>query len=364
MTGSSVTVRALSKSFGDVGVLDGVDLSVGGGEFGAVLGRSGSGKTTLLRIIAGFERPDVGEVEINGTTLSAPGIHVSPEDRRVGIVPQDGALFPHLTVAGNIGFGLPGSVRRSATGRSRVSELMELVGLEGLGDRMPSELSGGQQQRVAVARCLAPKPDVVLLDEPFSALDATLRTSVRRDVAAALKSSGTTTILVTHDQEEALSMASTVILLEHGRVAQAADPATLYRFPANESVARFVGDAIVIPASFIDGRTESTLGILEVRSDRRPASGRSAQCRILLRPEQLRVEQVGRVDPEPADGSARSGPLGRVVDVEFHGHDALATIELDDGLVVRSRLSDPTQVRHDDRVEVTAHGDVVVFGDR
>ncbi|MET0711925.1 MAG: ABC transporter ATP-binding protein, partial [Jiangellaceae bacterium] len=200
---SELVVRGLEKSFGSVRVLDELDLVVPAGRLAAVLGPSGCGKTTLLRVIAGFESADRGTVVLHGAQVAGPGVHVPPERRRVGVVPQEGALFPHLTVAGNVGFGLTRAERRAG----RIGELLDLVGLGGFGHRMPYELSGGQQQRIALARALAPEPALVLLDEPFNALDTGLRAAIREDVRSALRAAGATAVLVTHDQEEALSMA-------------------------------------------------------------------------------------------------------------------------------------------------------------
>ncbi|MFN2497394.1 MAG: ABC transporter ATP-binding protein, partial [Pseudonocardiaceae bacterium] len=240
---SELAVRGVVKSFGATTVLRGVDLSVPKGALAAVLGPSGCGKTTLLRVVAGFDRADAGEVVIGGRLVSGPGVAVPPERRRVGMVPQEGALFPHLSVAGNVGFGLP---RRQRT--SRVAEMLDLVGLGGYGARMPHELSGGQQQRVALARALAPGPALVLLDEPFSALDTGLRAALREDVRRALHATGATAVLVTHDQQEALSTADLVAVLQAGTIVQAGPPAELYQAPRDLDVATFLGEAVLLDA--------------------------------------------------------------------------------------------------------------------
>src|SRR5580700_11123776 len=209
-----LAVSGLHKAFGPHPVLTGVELTVPAGSFTAILGPSGSGKTTLLRLLAGFERADAGTIAIGDRVVDGPGsTHVPPERRQIGYVPQEGALFPHLTVAANVGFGLPARQRRGA----RTEELLEAVGLAGMGSRYPHQLSGGQQQRVALARALAIRPGIVLLDEPFSSLDAGLRSSVRQDVARVLAEARTTAVLVTHDQDEALSMASRVAVLRDGQ---------------------------------------------------------------------------------------------------------------------------------------------------
>lgn len=216
-------VQGLTKAYGPAApVLRGLDLDVPGGALAAVLGPSGCGKTTLLRIVAGFLHADTGTVTVGGRELTGPAVHLPPERRRIGIVPQEGALFPHLSVARNVAFGLTGLER--AERRRRTEDMLDLVGLAGYGDRMPHELSGGQQQRVALARALAPRPQLVLLDEPFNALDSALRAGVRTDVRAALRATGATAVLVTHDQQEALSTADLVAVVRQGRVAQCDTP--------------------------------------------------------------------------------------------------------------------------------------------
>jgi iron(III) transport system ATP-binding protein len=229
-----VTVTGLDKAFGAQPVLAGLDLEVPAGSLTAILGPSGSGKTTLLRLLAGFERADAGTIGIGGVLVDGPGVHLPPERRRIGYVPQEGSLFPHLTVAGNVGFGLPARQHGARQRRGgKVEALLETVGLAGFGRRYPHQLSGGQQQRVALARALAIEPAVVLLDEPFASLDAHLRASVRADVQEIFRRAGTTAVLVTHDQDEALSVADRVAALRDGRIAQCAPPEDLYRRPAD-----------------------------------------------------------------------------------------------------------------------------------
>ena len=232
-----LTVHGVEKSFAGQHVLRGVELVVPHGSFTAILGASGSGKTTLLRVVAGFERPDAGEVRLGDEVVDDSGHRfVASEHRRIGYVPQEGALFPHLSVGRNVGFGLA----RRGNRRERIDELLELVGLSGYRRRYPHQLSGGQQQRVALARALAIEPEIVLLDEPFSSLDAALRASVRNDVLAVLQRAGTTSILVTHDQDEALSMADQVAVLRHGVIAQLDTPSGLYGVPGDAELARFL----------------------------------------------------------------------------------------------------------------------------
>jgi len=347
---SELAVRGLVKSFGAADVLRGVELVVPQGAFAAVLGPSGCGKTTLLRIVAGFETADSGTVALDGVVVSGPGCALPPERRRIGIVPQEGALFPHLTVAGNVGFGLPRLSRRSG----RIGEMLELVGLAGFGPRLPGELSGGQQQRVAVARALAPDPALVLLDEPFSALDTGLRAALREDVRAAVRAAGATAVLVTHDQQEALSMADLVAVLRDGRVVQAAPPAELYGAPRDLGVATFVGEAVVLPAVIEDGRAQTALGLLAVR-DAVPARGLgvgSLAGTVVVRPEQVVI------------GAPTIGVLARVGPTVFYGHDALVHLALASGgrtPEVFARTQGPAQVAEGEQVGLTVQGEVSFY---
>jgi len=283
---TSLTVRGLTKAYGSTRVLHGVDLVVPDGSFTAVLGPSGCGKTTLLRLIAGFADPDRGTIAFGDAVVASPTQRVPPERRRVGYVPQEGALFPHLTAAANVTFGLPRTQRRL---RHRISELLDLVGLDpALADRYPHQLSGGQQQRVALARALAPEPALVLLDEPFSSLDAALREGTRRSVVQALRASNATAVLVTHDQDEALSMSDQVAVMREGRLVQSGVPSMVYSHPVDAAVARFLGEAVIIPALVTNGRAGSALGSLSLAA---PCPDGPVQ--ILVRPEQIRLTTTG-----------------------------------------------------------------------
>ncbi|WP_137991400.1 ABC transporter ATP-binding protein [Streptomyces vilmorinianum] len=338
---TDLQISGVTKAYGSDGaaVLNGLDLTVPGGSFAALLGPSGCGKTTLLRIIAGFLRADAGTVTVGGRTLTGPGVHVPPESRRIGIVPQEGALFPHLSVARNVAFGLSGTDR--STRRHRTEEMLDLVGLGGYGERMPHELSGGQQQRVALARALAPEPELVLLDEPFNALDSALRAGVRADVRSALRATGATALLVTHDQQEALSTADLVAVVRDGRVAQCATPQELYRSPADPWVAGFVGDAVLLPGTAAGGAADTALGRLPLTGEGAPDRGT-----VLLRPEQLRL-----VAPESAPAH------GTVTEVSFYGHDAMVSVAVD-GLAtpVDVRVVGTATVRPGDRTGITVTG--------
>jgi iron(III) transport system ATP-binding protein len=310
---STLTVHGVAKSYGATEVLRDVALTVPTGTFVAVLGPSGSGKTTLLRLIAGFDQPDRGRIGLDGETLDDGQHHVPAHRRRIGYVPQEGLLFPHLTVAENIGFGLSRRIR----GGRKVPELLDLVGLTGLGHRRPHELSGGQQQRVAVARALAPEPRLILLDEPFAALDASLRDSLRVEIKQLLASLGTTVILVTHDQEEALSLADLVAILDDGRVAQHAAPRAIYEQPETLAVARFLGDTNLVAARLDGGTAHTPLGALPIE----PGSRGDGPGLVLIRPEQIRLTT--------RQNGVRPPLTARVTAVTYFGHDAIARLSLE-----------------------------------
>ncbi len=282
---SVLTIEGVRKSYGGPDVLKGVDLTVPSGAVMALLGTSGCGKTTLLRLIAGFEAAQHGRIVLGERVLEGPGVHVPAEQRHIGYVPQEGTLFPHLTVRANVGFGLTRAERRSG----RVAEALALTGLTGLEDRYPSDLSGGQQQRTALARALAPRPGLILLDEPFAALDMTLRRAVCADVVALLRANGATAILVTHDPQEAFASADRVAVMRRGTIAQCADPATLYRAPADAEVARLTGETVFLDATLRDGCADTVLGPIPVQQGG-PCCGAAS---VLLRPEQIRVATEG-----------------------------------------------------------------------
>jgi iron(III) transport system ATP-binding protein len=317
-----LTVSGLHKAFGSHPVLTGVDLEVPAGSFTAILGPSGSGKTTLLRLLAGFERADAGTISIGDRVVDGPGGQLPPERRQIGYVPQEGALFPHLTVAANVAFGLPSRERRGP----RAAELLAAVGLAGLGSRYPHQLSGGQQQRVALARALAIRPEVVLLDEPFASLDAHMRASVRADVQRICRSAGTTAILVTHDQDEALSMADQIAVLRDGRIVQYAAPQELYNRPADPALARFVGDANLIEGKLAASVVETMLGRLPLDPACSPVPD-SGPVTVLIRPEQLALS-AGPVPVAAADGPA-DYVAAHVIACEYYGHDAVVRVQPD-----------------------------------
>lgn len=344
---SGITLEGISKSFGQTRVLDDLDLMIPEASVTAMLGESGSGKTTLLRVVAGFERPEAGRILIGGDLVEDGRVFVLPERRRIGYVPQEGALFPHLTVARNIGFGL--SRRQAKPERSaRIAELLALVGMEGMGARYPHELSGGQQQRVALARALAPGPRAILLDEPFSSLDAGLRSAIRAEVVQILRKAGVTAVLVTHDQEEALSVADLVGVLIDGKVRQLAVPERLYAEPADEEVAGFLGEANLVPTVISAGAADTAFGRLRLKSP-----SRDGVAVALIRPEQLVIV-----------AHATEGVRGMVVHREFYGHDAVLLVATENcpGVpIVRVRQPGGSSVKAGDTVRLSASGETVVF---
>ncbi|WP_197373749.1 ABC transporter ATP-binding protein [Mycolicibacterium baixiangningiae] len=340
--------RGLAKSFHGATVLDHIDLDLAPGTLTAIVGSSGCGKTTLLRLIAGFENPDAGTIAIAGREVASASAAVPPHRRSVGYVAQDGALFPHLTVGQNIAYGLPGAARSAAV-RARVSELLETVALDGdYASRRPHQLSGGQQQRVALARALAREPDLMLLDEPFSALDTGLRAATRKAVAGLLAQAGVTTLLVTHDQEEALSIADQVAVMRDGRFTQVGTPEQVYRRPADRFTAEFLGDCIALPCTVTAGVADTALGHIRV------AAAADGPATLLLRPEQLVATVVS--DSEQLDG------VGTVVATEFLGHDVLLTIDPaagSDPIIVRQHSLDPPPVDAKVRIQVVGGGVVL-----
>ena len=329
-----ITLANVSKSYADAdepAVRD-VLLSVEPGEIVAMLGPSGCGKTTTLRLIAGFERPDHGVITIAGQVVASPDNFVSPDKRGVGMVFQDYALFPHLTVRGNIEFGIDKMGRTEK--KQRLDELLELTGLDDLAGRFPHQLSGGQQQRVAMARALGPKPHVLLLDEPFSNLDTEMRLAMRIEVRDLLKSLGTTAILVTHDQQEAMTVADRMAVMLHGRVEQIDVPEIVYHYPATRAVASFVGQGTFVPATIAGAMAESDVGNFELEEQ-----GAQEQVDLLIRPRDVTLE----VDP---DGVAV------VTARTFHGAETTYVIQLPCGVQLQSNQPSYISISPGTRVRV------------
>jgi iron(III) transport system ATP-binding protein len=311
-----LSLSGITRRYGNVVALDRVDLDVAPGGLTAVVGASGSGKTTMLRLIAGFEPPDAGRIALGDQVLANGHDYVPAHRRGIGLVAQEGALFPHLSAGANIAFGMDGGDQAR-----RVEELLIAVELDpALAQRMPHELSGGQQQRIALARALARRPRLMLFDEPFSALDAGLRANMREMVKARLATEGITGILVTHDQQEALSFADQLVVLEAGRIVQSGDPRELYLQPRTEGLARFLGDAVIVDAEVGGGEAMTPFGRLKV--GRLAGTGR---IRIMLRPEQIRL--VPWVEGQPAAEILASSFEGPVTVVTFRADGATFTIK-------------------------------------
>jgi iron(III) transport system ATP-binding protein len=338
--------EGLGKSYGSRTVLTDLDLVVPAGTLTAILGASGSGKTTLLRLIIGFIAADRGKITVDGAVVAEAGrVNVAADKRAIGYVAQEGALFPHLTVAENVAFGLPRAERKAS---ARIGEALDLVGLDrDYADRSPHELSGGEQRRVALARALAPRPRVVLLDEPFSGLDAALRSETREAVVNALAGEGTTAVLVTHDQAEALSMGREVALLRAGRLVQTATPTALYRDPVDLQVAHFIGDAVVLHGQAHAGAVECALGRLETRN-----AIMEGEVQVMIRPEQIQL--------------AAEGVPAEVVGHVYYGSETVVRLVLADGsgtaIVAKSFAQDVPPPGA--RVHVVVSGPVAAYPPR
>ncbi len=329
----AVAARSLVKSFGATEVLRGVNLAIPAGSIVSLLGPSGCGKTTMLRTIAGLERPDSGQIEIGPRLVSGNGSFVAPERRRVGMVFQDWALFPHLTVERNVAFGLSRHERRSKS--TLVGNSLEMVGLSHLANRMPSELSGGQQQRVALARALAIRPAVILLDEPYSNLDTALRTQIRLEVQRLLTDLGITTLFVTHDQEEAFVMGEHVAVMFDGVVVQQGRPSHIYNTPGTREVARFIGDANFFTGTADGDKAETRIGPIPLL---RPLAG---NVEVMVRPEYITVA---------------SGDEATIEKIEFYGHDSIYLIKPDDQPSLRARVLSAPEFRPGQRVALSYGG--------
>ncbi|MDJ0922965.1 MAG: ABC transporter ATP-binding protein [Acidimicrobiia bacterium] len=325
---------SISKTFDDVVAVNDVSLMVDEGKSLVLLGPSGCGKTTLLRIIAGLELPDDGRVVVARDVLTGPDLHVPPELRRIGMVFQDWALFPHMDVARNVAFGLTKDEVKSG----RVDEALGMVGLAGYGNRYPDELSGGQAQRVALARALAPRPRVMLFDEPFSNLDSELRAQVRIEVSTLLREVGMTSIYVTHDQEEAFLLGDAVAVMRDGRLLQNGTPSEIYSNPATPWVATFVGEANLVVGEAHNGLIATALGALPLSTLVR------GTCKAVVRPEHLMVE----------DGSA-----GTITAVDFFGHDSSYRVAVDDATYL-VRVAAAPRFRPGDKVSISYAGPEVV----
>ncbi|MCY3733443.1 MAG: ABC transporter ATP-binding protein [Chloroflexi bacterium] len=355
----ALIAQNVTKTFGNTVAVREASFAVERGEIVALLGPSGCGKSTTLRVLAGFERPDRGAVLINGEVVVDDSTWRPPERRRIGMVPQDFALFPHLSVGENIGFGLPEGHRawwtrqlrrlRHVESPARVREMLELVGLDGFAERFPHELSGGEAQRVALARALAPEPAAVLLDEPFSNLDQNLRASLRLAMRGILKAADTAAVFVTHDREEALSLADRVAVMREGRIEQIGTPDEIYYRPQTRFIGTFVGDANILPGETVGGGAQTELGFVVLSNKRTEASGQVID--ILLRPEQLALKPCQDDGPDCAN----------VISSEYYGHDQVVRVRLRSGIEVEARLRTEVVWHPEDPVDVIVLDDGIGF---
>lgn len=330
---TSLEIRDLGVSLSNQRILHNLNFDVSAGQFAAILGPSGCGKTTLLRTIAGLITPTAGTIRFGKQLVSVSSLVLPPHKRNIGYVPQEGGLFPHLTVSKNISFALKKNVSKEEKVEI-VREMLDLVGLQGFSDRYPQELSGGQQTRVALARALAIKPALVLMDEPFAALDQTLRSELSEEVVSLLKKTKTTTLMVTHDREDALVSADLVALMQSGTVVQAGSPKEVYFSPVSPLVAESTGDVVTIPGS-IFGLSNSLAS--------------SGDEELLVRPEEIKVSK------EPVS----EGIQAKVSRINFYGHDALLELEFP-GLdrMVRARVSAPLEFSTGDQVYTRLQGPI------
>lgn len=334
---TAISLSDVTVSFNGTTALDRFDLDVPSGALTAVVGPSGCGKTTALRAIAGFQTITTGTITLNGQLVATDTTNTPPERRGVGMVFQEFALFPHISVAENVGYGVRGADRVD-----RVRRTLRLVGLEGYEDRFPHELSGGEQQRVALARALAPGPDVVLLDEPFSNLDAPQRERMRRELRRIIHSVGVTAVLVTHDQAEALAVGDRIAVMSEGRVVQSGTPVEVYARPVSPWVARFLGEAMILEGVAEGGAIDTGIGVVPTSL----ADGASAK--VMVRPEWVRPTVVDH-------------GVGKIVDREFYGHDQRVAIRLDDGTSIDALLPGSIDVALGERVDVEIDDAIVYF---
>ena len=336
-----IRLQNVNKNYGQTRAVIDLDLIIPKSAITVLLGRSGCGKTTTLRLIAGLEKPDSGDIWIGDQQVSGGSKWVSATQRKIGMVFQDYALFPHLSVAQNIGFGIP--KLSAAVRKSRTADLLDLVGLAGMEDRYPHQLSGGQQQRVALARALAPSPDVILLDEPFSNLDASLRQAMREEVRRILHESNVTTVFVTHDQEEALRLADELVVMEGGHVLQRGAPEDVYRYPASMQVAQFLGKVNVLQGVAKQGMVDTPLGSLKLHDP-----SMQGLVEVVLLPEAISLA----VDPLSTT---------IVEDVSYFGFHQLVTLKLADGDLLQARTWSHANIAVGDKVSTTVSSSVVAY---
>lgn len=333
-----VEIRQIEIRYGQETAVRGVDLDIQAECLTALVGPSGCGKTSLLRAIAGFETPVAGTITVDGEVMVGEGVWIPPEKRRIGMVFQQGALFPHMTVWQNVVYGLAGMDSAAEAARAA----LELVGMERWRDRYPDELSGGQQQRVALARALAPRPRLILLDEPFASLDAALRQHLRQELCSILEDARITSLMVTHDQEEALSVARRVVVMKDGQILQCGSPAEVYLRPVSLGAARIIGDAQLIAGEVCEGRAHTALGSVDCQAGDSKIDIEDGRVWVLVRPEDLVFN--------PPDSS--TGGRGEVVRQHFFGHDLLDEVRLEDGSSLKVRVLSSDSVAPGEKVRV------------
>ena len=346
---TSLGVSHLFVKFGDREVISDLSLELAEGEIASLLGPSGCGKTTLLRAIAGLIQPSAGTIRFGSQLVGVSSVVLPPSKRKTGYVPQQGALFPHLSVAKNISFGLDREQHTKSEISQVTAEMISLIGMDGLEDRMPFQLSGGQQMRVALARALAIKPKLILLDEPFAALDAAFRDELRTEVIGLLRSLGSTALLVTHDREEALVSSDRVILMRDGQVAQSGTPEEVYEAPNSAETAASTGDVLTLPA------VKSSLGVIDYPlSVSRDSSADGQSGYVVIRPEEIRVSNV-----------IGDGQEGLLTQIDYYGHDAMLTIDLTrSNTIIRARVAGPAEFTVGQKVYLEHVGPVRYFSHR
>jgi len=346
---TSLGVSHLFVKFGDREVISDLSLELAEGEIASLLGPSGCGKTTLLRAIAGLIQPSAGTIRFGSQLVGVSSVVLPPSKRKTGYVPQQGALFPHLSVAKNISFGLDRELHTKSEISQITAEMISLIGMDGLEDRMPFQLSGGQQMRAALARALAIKPKLILLDEPFAALGAAFRDELRTEVIGLLRSLGSTALLVTHDREEALVSSDRVILMRGGQVAQSGTPEEVYEAPNSAETAASTGDVLTLPA------LKSSLGVIDYPlSVSRDSSADGQSGYVVIRPEEIRVSKV--------IGDGQEGVLKHI---DYYGHDAMLTIDLTrSNAIIRARVAGPAEFTVGQKVYLEHVGPVRYFSHR
>ena len=346
---TSLSVSHLSVKFGDREVISDLSLELAEGEIASLLGPSGCGKTTLLRAIAGLIQPSAGTIRFGSQLVGVSSVVLPPSKRKTGYVPQQGALFPHLSVVKNISFGLDREQYSQSEISQIAAEMMSLIGMSGLEERMPYQLSGGQQMRVALARALAIKPKLILLDEPFAALDAVFRDELRTEVIGLLRSLGSTALLVTHDREEALVSSDRVILMREGQVAQSGTPEEVYEAPNSAETAASTGDVLTLPA------LKSSLGVIDYPlSTSRNSNTEGQSGYVVIRPEEIRVSKV-----------SGQGQEGVLTHIDYYGHDAMLTIDLaNSSTIIRARVAGPAEFTIGQKVYLEHVGPIRYFSHR